>query len=166
MLKLAHEQRRPLNPEPPRLRYQNRTQRYEFVSIAVEGPEREIEVDGLRQFCVVWVALESGIMADMIGRAVWRASRTPLGFVVAPSLSSHWNQTRTVGRCVTMCGKFSTSGLRSLERVSARQVQVLASESSSHAVVADDEGVDGVEGGVSPLSELCAGKVPEYLLRR
>ncbi|KAG0588713.1 hypothetical protein KC19_2G263900 [Ceratodon purpureus] len=105
-------------------------------------------------------------MADMIGRAVWRASRTPLGFVVAPSLSSHWNQTRTVGRCVTMCGKFSTSGLRSLERVSARQVQVLASESSSHAVVADDEGVDGVEGGVSPLSELCAGKVPEYLLRR
>lgn len=125
----------------------------------------------------------------MIGRAVFRASRTSLGFVVAPSLQFHNNKHVRVANSVAIlastrfsnrCGHFYKRGLSSLEKISARQVHALASNSSSPAIADDEEvGVnrpdivaleveDGGDhaNGVSQLSELCAGKVPEYLLRR
>ena len=85
-------------------------------------------------------------MADMIGRAVWRASRTSLGFVVAPPLL-HLNR---VGKTSL---KFSTSKLR---------CSVSAHSAESRSPVVED--VDVAD--ESPLSALCQGKVPDYLLRR
>lgn len=133
-------------------------------------------------------------MADMIGRAVFRASRTSSGFVIAPSLHFPKSNHERAPKCIAVsattrfrnrCGNFSKSGLSSLTggpEISARQVHTFSSDSSSPALVADDEGVgttrSGVEAledeeesgdledGVSPLSALCVGKVPEYLLRR
>ena len=125
-----------------------------------------------------------------MGRAALRASRATWGFGVAPPLHFHPNKHATAPQFVAFssstklsnaCGSFSTAGLSFLERTPARQVHVLAADSSSPAVVADDAGVGGSrrgivvvegvdsgahEGGASRLSELCAGKVPEYLLRR
>ena len=120
-------------------------------------------------------------MADTIGRAVLRASRTSFGFVVAPSLHFHQKNHATVAKCIPVvastrrsdrCGRVWKSGLSAVERISPRQVHALASDASRPAVVADDEEVagvlalEGVESGGSQLRELCAGKVPEYLLRR
>ncbi len=120
-------------------------------------------------------------MADIIGRAVCRASSPSLGFVVAPSLRFPQSFSFKCQACTRFCNNF---GLRSLAvggaGVSARQVQTLASDSSSPALDEevgqnrtgieageDEEEIgDCRENGVSQLRELCAGKVPDYLLRR
>jgi len=124
-------------------------------------------------------------MADMIGRAVCRASRPSLGFVIVSSLQ--FPKSNASRKCIAVSApkRFRNRfGLRFVAvgsaGVSARQVHTLSSNSSSPVLdedvgqnrpgieVPEDEGAsaDRLENGVSQLRELCAGKMPDYLLRR
>lgn len=105
-----------------------------------------------------------------------------------PTCSNSSSRSAVVSACTRLLfsANFSQkSGLNSPRaRIAAarqqQQVHAVSSDSnsSSPALVADDENeeagesptgteaLEDEENGVSPLRKLCAGKVPEYLLRR
>lgn len=101
----------------------------------------------------------------MIERAVCGALRTSLSSVITPSLQlSKRNYVRVESVSTRFCHRPVAV------RVSARQAHGLSSSTLDRRELDDDDDDDDKdkeeENGISQLRELCASKVPDYILRR